>query len=42
MKDKNIYEKLAVTVSVSIIVGWAIFWIVQVIGVIEMLELAYS
>ena len=35
-------EKLAIGVSIVSIVGWGIFWIVQVISVIEFLEMAYG
>ena len=35
-------EKLAIGASIASIVGWGIFWIVQVISVIEFLEMAYG
>ena len=35
-------EKLAIGASIVSIVGWGIFWIVQVISVIEFLEMAYG
>ena len=38
--NKSFLEILAIFSSVALIVGWTVFWVVQVIAVIEFLELA--
>jgi hypothetical protein len=35
-------EKVAVGVSTAILLAAAVYWIVQIVGVIETLELAYG
>lgn len=40
--SKVLLERAAIGVSVVILAGWVTFWIIQVIGVIELLELAYG
>lgn len=42
MMSKGLLEKVAVALSVLIVGGWSVFWIVQVIGVLEILEMAYG
>lgn len=39
---KSFLEILAIFYSVALLAGWAIFWAVQVIDVVEFLELAYG
>lgn len=39
---KSFLEILAIFSSVALLAGWAVFWIVQVIDVMEFLELAYG
>ena len=38
----KLLEKTAVGLSCAIIVGWSIFWILQIVAVREMLKLAYG
>ena len=35
-------EKVALVVSIAVILGWSAFWIVQLIEVLEILEMAYG
>jgi hypothetical protein len=42
MITKGLFEKIAAIVSVSIIAGWLVFWVVQAIGVWDMLTMAYG
>ena len=35
-------EKIAIAVSSAIVLAAIVYWIVQIIGVIELLELAYG
>lgn len=39
---RSLIEKLAIGLSATIIGGWLAFWIIQIIGVIELLQLAYG
>ena len=39
---RTVLEKVAVAVSVAVLGGWTVFWILQVVGVIEFLEMAYG
>ncbi|XOV89891.1 MAG: hypothetical protein ACFHX7_08380 [Pseudomonadota bacterium] len=39
---KGILEKTAMVLSVAIIAGWSVFWVMQVMDVIETLRLAYG
>ena len=41
-KSFSTREKIAVAVSGAIILGAIIYWIVQIIGVMEILEMAYG
>ena len=36
------FEHLALAVSAAVLVGWGIWWVLQVIDVIELLRLAYD
>jgi len=38
----RLLEKFAAVVSVLVIGGWTVFWVVQVIDVLEFLEMAYG
>ena len=38
----NLREKIAAAVSLVIVLTAAVYWIVQIRGVMEMLELAYG
>jgi hypothetical protein len=38
--NKSFLEILAILSSVALLAGWTVFWVVQVIGVMEFLELA--
>ena len=40
--NKSLLEILAISVSIALLAGWTVFWIVQVIDVIEFLEMAYG
>ena len=40
--NKSPLEIVAIGASVAILAGWAVFWVVQVLDVIEMLEMAYG
>ncbi|MEO2176490.1 MAG: hypothetical protein ABGY96_20615 [bacterium] len=40
--NKKKLEKIAIGLSCAIVVGWGIFWVLQIIDVREMLELAYG
>lgn len=35
-------ERTALCVSAVIVAGWLVFWVIQVMGVIELLRLAYG
>jgi hypothetical protein len=35
-------EKIAIAVSSAIVLAAIVYWIVQIVGVIELLELAYG
>lgn len=35
-------EKAALVVSIGVIGGWSVFWVVQLIEVLEILEMAYG
>lgn len=35
-------ERTAIGVSAVIIAGWLVFWVIQVMGVIELLRIAYG
>ncbi|MGI9627326.1 MAG: hypothetical protein ACR2QM_10860 [Longimicrobiales bacterium] len=37
---KSFLEILAICCSVALLTGWTVFWVVQVIDVMEFLELA--
>ena len=39
---KSRLEIVAIGASVAILAGWTAFWILQVLDVIEMLEIAYG
>ena len=39
---KSPLEIVAIGASLAIIAGWVAFWILQVLDVVEMLELAYG
>lgn len=41
-KSFSLREKIAVAASAAIVLATVIYWIVQVRGVMEMLELAYG
>ena len=40
--EKSPLEIVAAGASVAILAGWTIFWILQVLDVIEILEMAYG
>ena len=42
MMEKSLLEILAIFFSIALLAGWASFWIVQVIDVMEFLEMAYG
>ncbi|MEM7364434.1 MAG: hypothetical protein AAF525_10455 [Pseudomonadota bacterium] len=40
--SKSLLEKIAIGVSCVVLAGWAVFWVLQVLGVLEFLEMAYG
>ncbi len=40
--SKTLIERSIIGLCTVIIGGWLVFWIIQVIGVIELLSLAYG
>ena len=42
MNKMSTQEKVALSVSAVIVVATVIYWITQIVGAIEMLELAYG
>ncbi len=40
--NNRVMERLAIGINVVVIACWLVFWTIQVIGVIELLKLAYG
>ena len=40
--NNQLMERLAIGINAAVIAGWLVFWIIQVIDVIELLQLAYG
>ena len=40
--SKGLLEKVAAVASATILAGWLVFWVMQVIGVWKMLAIAYG
>ena len=39
---KSLLEILAIFFSIALLAGWTVFWVVQVIDVMEFLEMAHG